>query len=254
MTWESYLERDPSIVLRIDLGSSTKNTRSSVSAVNVLLSELAKLLAMVRLATPIGLILYDERKVIANLQSNLGVENREIILRTLLERTSLAPSEAPPAHRAALSYDHLTRETHALTVLSSETKSYRERSNSFSRAILPYYERLESTYLEKLRKQGVSAAFDIVCNLFEPVLVIAISDGNVNSRGLFEGAKKAAKSNHRVIVELLSHFEEIIPIKTELGAQEFGVRVLECAPQELWQTVYVGVLEMSRIRSAFAAR
>lgn len=253
MTRESYLERDPSIMLMIDLCSSIRNSSSSLSTRNVFLSELAKLLAIIRSPTPIGLILYDERKAIANVEPSVGVENRERILRTLLEETSLPPIETPPAHQATHSYDDLTRETHALTALSSDTKSYRERFNSFSRAILPFYEHLESTYLEKLRKQGVSAAFDIVCNLSQPVLVIAISDGNANSRRLIEGAKKAAKSNHRVIVALLKHIGE--PIKTApLATQEFGLRVLECAAEELSQTVYLEVLEMSRIRSIVAAR
>jgi uncharacterized protein (DUF58 family) len=249
MTWESYLERDPSIVLMIDLSSSIKTTRSSVSARGVLLSELAKLLAMVNLATPIGLILYNERKVIADLQPSLGVERRERILRTLLEQTSLTPSEAPPAYQATRSYDDLTRETHALTALSSEPKSYRERFNSFSRAVLPFYKRLESTYLERLGKQGAFAAFDVICNLPEPVLVISISDGETNSVGLFEGARKAARSNHRVVVALLTEFEETSPFKTALDTQEFGLRVLECAPRELSQRVYAEVLELSRIRS-----
>lgn len=248
MTWESYLERDPSIVLMIDLSSSIKNTRSSVSP-RVLLTELAKLLAMVRLATPIGLILYDERKVIANLQPSLGVESRERVLRMILERTSLTPSEAPPARQAIHSYEDLTKETHALTALSSGAKSYRERFNSFSRAVLPFYKRLESTYLERLGKQGAFAAFDMVCSLPESVLVIAISDGKTNSVGLFEGAKKAARSNHRVVMALLADFEETLPIKTALGTQEFGLRVLECAPRELSQRVYAEVLELSRIRS-----
>ena len=219
----------------------------------VLLTELAKLLAMVRLPTPIGLILYDERKVITNLQPSLGVESRERVLRMILERTSLTPSEAPPARQAIHSYEDLTKETHALTALSSGAKSYRERFNSFSRAVLPFYKRLESTYLERLGKQGAFAAFDMVCSLPESVLVIAISDGKTNSVGLFEGAKKAARSNHRVVMALLADFEETLPIKTALGTQEFGLRVLECAPRELSQRIYAEVLELSRIRSSTIA-
>lgn len=254
MTRESYLERDPSIMLMVDLWPvSIKNAGSSVSDHNIFFNELAKLLTMIRLATPMGLILYDEWKVIANVQPSLGVQNRERILRTLLERTSLTPTEAPPVHQATRSYDELRRETHALTLLSSETKSHRERFNSFSHAVLPFYKRLKSTYPERLRKQGVFAAFDIVCNLAEPVLVIAISDGKTNSVGLFEGAKKAARSNHRVIVALLSHFEEPSPTNIALGTQEAGLRVLECAPQELSQTVYIEVLEMSHVRSTATA-
>jgi uncharacterized protein (DUF58 family) len=249
MTRESYLERDPSIMLMIDLCFSIGKTESSVSAGDVLISELSTLLATIRSATPVGLILYDERKVIATLQPSVGVENRERILQALLERTSSTPTEGPPARQATHSYDDLSRETHDLTVLSSETKSYRERFNSFSRAVLPFYKRLESTYLERLGKQGAFAAFDMVCNLSEPVLVIAISDGETNSVGLFEGARKAARSNHRVVVALLTEFEETSPFKTALDPQEFGLRVLECAPRELSQRVYAEVLELSRVRS-----
>lgn len=252
MTRESYLERDPSIVLMFDLSSSTKNLNSNVSARSVLLTEIAKLLTIIRFATPVGLILYDERKVIAKVEPSVGAENRERILGTLLEEASLT-IEAPFAHQATHSYEDLTRETRTLEVLSGETRLYRGRFDSFSRAILPFYEHLEAAYLERLRKQGAFAAFETVCSLSEPVLVIAISYGT-GSRGLFEGVKKTARSNHRVIVVLLSHSQETLPIKTVLSTQEFGLRVLECAPQELSQEVYDEVLEMSRIRPTVATR
>jgi len=93
----------------------------------------------------------------------------------------------------------------------------------------------------------------MVCSLPEQVLVIAISDGETNSVGLFEGAKKAARSNHRVVVALLTDFAKTLPIETALGTQEFGLRVLECAQKELSQRVYGKVFELSRIRSSTIA-
>jgi len=85
------------------------------------------------------------------------------------------------------------------------------------------------------------------------VLVIAISGGETNSLGLLEGARKAARSNHRVIILLLTDFARTLPIKTALATQEFGLRVLESTPRELSERVYVEVLELSRIRSTTVA-
>jgi len=52
---------------------------------------------------------------------------------------------------------------------------------------------------------------------------------------------------------LLTHLEEPLPINTALGSQEFGLRILECAPLELSQRVYAEVLELGRTRSTIAA-
>ncbi len=104
-----------------------------------------------------------------------------------------------------------------------------------------------SRRLSKLRKEGVFRAFEIISDLPDPTLVIAISDGKTNWVGLCEGARYAAMLNHGVIVGIRTWAEKggaTEPLQ-DLGN---GVRAVRCAPEDLWRAVSAEILEASRAR------
>ena len=92
-------------------------------------------------------------------------------------------------------------------------------------------------------------AFARVCGLSEPVLVFVISNDTVNQDGLYEGARNAAISNHRVVIAIVSQFGRASPIERLSGLERFGVRISEHAPQEISGVLGVEIRAMSRTRS-----
>lgn len=257
MTRESYLEREPAIVLMIDVSSSVKTARREMAIMPALISEAGNLLAAIRPESPVGLILYDEQTVIANVDATVGVENRERILRAILEAAKSTSNKAPQERRAIRPYAELARETDALLkerVFAARTKADWERFSSFASVVLPFYKRAQSKYFQRLRKQGVFRAFEIICNLPEPVLVIAISDGETNLDGLAEGTKNARTLNHQVVLAILAEPTKRIEILSDLEAQSVGV--LRCRPEELSTAIIAEVIGLnhSRIIPVEAAR
>jgi uncharacterized protein (DUF58 family) len=252
MTRESYLERDPTIMLMIDVSSSMNTKRQQSCVLEGLLSEAGNLLTSIGPSSPMGLILYDKQRVIANIEARQGMNSRDRILRTLLERAKTASAPAPLERRALRSYVDLARETNALareSAFVAKTKAYRERFYSLASFVLPFYRRAESKYFERLRRQGAFKAFEIICTLREPVLVIVISDGETNLDGLVEGAKKARTANHKVVLAVLEVPEqaERIEILSDLEGQ--GMGVLRCRPEELSRAINAEILKLSHSRT-----
>jgi uncharacterized protein (DUF58 family) len=252
MTTESYLERDPTIMLMIDTSSSMNTRRDGSSVLEAFLSEAGNLLKAIRPASPLGLILYDKRMVIENIEARQGVNGRERILRRLLETRKDTSVPALLEPQAIRPYANLAREADTLirkSAFAIETKAYWETLCSFASFVLPFYRRSESKYFERVRGQGAFKAFQIICSLPEPVLVIVISDGETNPDGLAEGAKKARILNHQVILATLAAPEPTKQIGTSSDLEGHGVRVLRCRPEELSRAINAEILKTGHRRT-----
>lgn len=257
MTRESYLERDPTIMLMIDISSSMNTRRQQPSVLEGLLNEAGNLLAAIRPASPLGLILYDKRGVIENIEARQGVNSRERILRTLLERAKSTSAPAPLERRAIRPHIDLARETNSLirgSALAPKTRAYWERFSSFASLILPFYQKAESKYFERAKRQGAFKAFESICTFPEPVFVIVISDGKTDLDGLVEGAKNAALAGHRVVLAILADPVKHRPADGFSELQEFGIQIFRTKPDQLLRTISAATLQMSHIRQIRATK
>ncbi len=255
MTREFYREKDPTIILVIDISSSMKTVRNGTSTLNSLVAETGKLLTAFQAASPVGLISFDEASVITNIRARQGGENREKIVLALVDSTEPISGISWPAMNNVRSYSNLTKDAHLLEKeLIQQSAAKPEWAGSFARTLLPYYQRAKSERLRKIRSQGVFRAFETVCNLPEPVLAVAISDGKTNLDGLYEGAKNAALAGHRVVLAILSDPLERRSADVLSELQGFGIQVFRIIPDQLWRTIDAATLQMSRIRQIHAAR
>jgi uncharacterized protein (DUF58 family) len=113
MAREFYLERDPHMILVIDVATFDMTAEESLSA--NLLRELASLMANTELArVSTGLMLYDERSVVANIDVGAGAENRERVLRTLMDQTQHTCVTIRPARETSRPLASLAAETTGL--------------------------------------------------------------------------------------------------------------------------------------------
>ena len=252
MTREFYLERDPTIVLLIDASSSMRAQRGKGSLLNSLVEEVQNFLEAIRLvSSPVGLILYDEETVIANIEPGLGFENRERILRALLQNTGNEPVLSTLSRSTIRSLAVLTEDTQSLErelSFREKTKPYHDRSVSFAGRILPFYRMAMSNRLRKLRRQGVFRAFELIGDLSEPVLVVAISNGKTNLDGLYEGAKRSAILKHRVIIAILLSSNEPSSVESFFTLEQARIRTLRCTPDQLWRITSSEIATMGRDR------
>jgi len=251
MVRDFYLERDPSIMLLVDASVLTIAERARGPDSKTLLGELATLLANAKLArSSIGLILYDERAVIAKIEARLGLENRERILQALLERAEHAPAAVFVTWQRSKSYSSLATETQTITrrLESVRTAPIPEVFAWFARAVLPFYRNAMSKYALRLRKDGAFRAFEITRELDEPMLVIAISSDRTGLDGLYEGARQATMSNHRVIIAFPVHPGNQRLSEWLSNPEEMGIRTVLCPPEGLWSAINAELLDMSRAR------
>jgi len=247
MAKEFYLERDPAIMLLIDVSSLTKtfNNRTLFDEVAILMSN--KQLA----SSAIGSILYDEGTVIENIRARSGTEHRERILSTLLGGVKSASTSF--GKRAIRAYAKLAKETYILageSHFSGKVMEHRKRFKAFGNLILPFYSGAASRYRKKLRAQGVFKAFGIVFEFSEPMLIIVIPGDKTDLYGLYEGAKHAAILNHRVIIAIPPDLERTVMIEEFLDLEGLGVRTLKRTHGELGIGMGSEIIAMKRTRRA----
>jgi len=239
-------------MLLIDSSSLAVAERTTGSVRKSLIGELAGLLANSQLArSPIGLILYDDRTIITKIEAGPGLENRERILRTFLQRTKHASVTKSSAQRTSTPYCSLPGEAGVIArqlASPGKTEPVRGPFALFAEAVLPFYRKAWSGYVPRLRKEGMFKAFEAICDLTEPVLVIAISDGRKNLDGLYGGAKRASALNHRVVVMILARSWRDSLTQLLSDSEAIGTRTVICSVGELWNAVNAEMLEMSRER------
>jgi hypothetical protein len=135
------------------------------------------------------------------------------------------------------------------SAFAAKTKGYRERLSTFASFILPFYDRAESEYFDRLKGQGAFRAFEIICTLPEPVLVIVISDGENNPDGLAEGAKNARILNHQVILAFLAAHGAIERTSISSVLERQDVAILRCSPKELARAINAEVAKLGHSRT-----
>jgi hypothetical protein len=134
----------------------------------------------------------------------------------------------------------------------TNTEGFWERLSLFANIVLPFYENAESKYFRRLRRQGVFKAFEIICTLPEPVLVIVISDGETNLDGLAEGAQNARTLNHRVVVTIVVEPDQDARDEILSHLRDRGVVILRCSPDGLPRAINDGILKSSLDRTVEA--
>lgn len=250
MARDFYLEKDPPVILVLDTsikGASHEATRASRT-----LNEIAVLLFSFRPSVATGLILCDEQKVVLTIDPAIGQTTRKQILRELLEVNDMHRMPSRSIGRRNRSHADIARDTVALKEarnLPGDTSVHWNRLGMFSDFILPFYERSLSKFPKRISSQGVFHAFELICSLPSPAVVISITDGKTNFEGLSEGAKRAAMMNHKVIVANFNHHgaDKATEVFLELGRH--GVRILKIDfDGALWKAVASEILTMSHAR------
>jgi hypothetical protein len=252
MTKEFYVDKNPTVILMIDVSSSMKATKNEAPLLNILLSELEKSLGSIPPETSVGLILFDEQKIDVEIEPTSGVENRQRIIHALLKQATPSATPGPHIQQVDQRYrDHLMAADLLMKEqeLPANTDSRMSQSASFTSKILPFLSKAKRNHVERLTAQGVFKAFERVCSLPEPVLVVVISSGATGLDGLCQGARNAAISNHRVIITILSQCKGAAPIEKLSGLKRFSVRVSERTPKEISGILSVEIPAMSHARS-----
>jgi len=253
MSRDFYLERELPIMLLIDASASMRAKRNGGSLLSELVGEVGDLLASTRpsAASPVGLVMFDERDVVAYIEPKSGQMNRDRVLQALVQRAELA--DAGPSLQREEGYQKTAREIEAMeseAASLSKTKPFCERSFALVSRILPFYKTAASKRISKLKNQGAFKAFQIVCSLHDAVLVITVSDGKTNLDALCEGARRATALNHRVLIIVLSPsvYGEAVKTQGSSDLEKFGLRALRCVPGQLWKTVHSETLIVARTR------
>lgn len=250
MARDFYLERDPTVILVIDI--SIEDMIHGTARASRFLDEMTALLSSFQPSVPLGLILCNRNRVVSTIESSVGQTTRKRILRELLEVSNFeqvtSPSfRGPTKFHASIAGD-MNDLKEALN-LSDKTHSHWNRIRMFSEFILPFYERSMLRHLKRISGEGVFHAFELICSLPSPGLVISITDGRTNLEGLSEGAKRAVMMNHKVILAIFDQHgaDESAEVFSEI--ERHGVRILKIGTDvTLWKAVASEILTMSHSR------
>lgn len=232
MVKEFSLEKQPTVMLLID--ASMKRT-SGGSTFNALVAALPDLMASLGDDTPIGLILFSEDSVVKYIPARLGEHQKQTILRALLE--SKVPDVTPT---------NTAPESPELT--SPEIYQFQRRFDRAFTKISMFYKDISTRRQERFRAQGAFMAFQSALMTPGQTLMIALTDGRSNMKGLIDGARTATISKHRVIIALLSEHgkgrtDHRVP---ELKAGRIEMRT--CSPGELPLIMETEIGRLSRER------
>jgi uncharacterized protein (DUF58 family) len=247
MKREAYLEKDPTVILMVDI--SLRTSRNAISP--ELMSGIGDLLAAIQPTSPLGLILYDHEKIIEFIEPETSHFNRERILRTILETVKLTLVPTTIERHVNRSRVDLTREAKTLkeSAIVAERTLSSKSFRSFANSVIPFYQRAESKYLRHIRKQGAFKAFEVVCALPEPILVIVICDGLTNNDGLVEGARNASLLGHNIVVAIPTTSDSPTRIDTISDLNDQRLRIFRCPPEDLPRAIGPEILMLGHSRS-----
>jgi len=230
-------DREPTIMLVIDASALAKSPSSANQASN-LLSQLGNLINDPRLnMSAMGLILYDENRIVTRCEPLQGFQNRTKLLRSLARISGEGSHPHQSMGQMSCSYMELIRETRLLTAkLEQSGTQIVEVFTSFANKLLPYYRAAASSHFQMLRNHGVFQAFEYVASLRDPALILSISNVKSGAQALIEGVKMAASMNHKIIVALIQMAHtEVQDQLQELN--DLGSGVALTSTKELWSAV-----------------
>jgi hypothetical protein len=234
-----HAEKDPTIMLLIDV-SALKQAMTRTGR-TIMLTQFVNLFNDPFIAmSPIGLIMFDERSVVARLEPQVGPEGRGKLRRTLFEKIGEGADFTDSLEDTTRSYVELLRERRRLTAqLTRQDRSnpFAELVKSLAAKILPFYDEAISTHLHRIRSQGAFKAFEIIATFTEPTLVVCVTNRNAKVSGLYEGARLVMTMNHHVIVALVESFGETEFTEPFIDLANLGIRPVTTTPDELWRRI-----------------
>jgi hypothetical protein len=248
-------EKDPTIMLLIDV-SALKHAIAGTGR-TIMLTQFSNLFNDPFVAmSPIGLIMFDERSVVARLEPQVGPEGRRELRRMLFEKISKGAELAESVEDTSRSYVELLREKRTLTARSTRPvrgNPFAELVESVAQKILPFYDEAISTHLRRVRNQGAFKAFELTATFTEPMLLVCVTDRSMKVSGLCEGARLAMEMNHHVIIAVVENFEKTESIEPFLDLENLGIRPVTTTPNELWRRINKE-LQSTRERRTLAGR
>jgi hypothetical protein len=232
-------EKDPTIMLLIDL-SVLKHAITSTSR-TIMLTQFSNLFSDPFVAmSPIGIIMFDERRIVARSWPQVGPEGRRKLRHMLFEALSEDYDLTESPEDTSRSYVELSREKRMLTVQSTQLNRinpFTELVESLAQKILPYYNKALSTHLHRVRNQGVFKAFEVTATFNEPMLLVCVTDRNAKTSGLYEGARLAMEMNHRIIIAVIESFRKIESAEPFMELANIGISLVITTPDELWRRI-----------------
>lgn len=242
MAKEFYPEKQPAVMLLIDAARTMKTIRKGRSTFGELLTALPNLLASLKPATPIGLTLYNENSILVNIPIQAGGNQKNLIINSLLENSGskIAKSKAPEGFGRPINDT-----TPAAWLTPQKTQ---ETFDPFSKLFSRFFTSIWPRRRIALRGQGAYLAFIRLLRFPESSLIIAITDGKTNLRGLIEGARTAAVSGHRIILALIATFQKVQTSYFFPELQNVGIKMQECSPEELPSAIQTEIARMTRER------
>jgi hypothetical protein len=248
-------EKDPTIMLLIDV-SALKHAIAGTDR-TIMLTQFSNLFSDPFVAmSPIGLIMFDERNIVARLEPQIGPEGRRELRRMLLEKISEGTELAESVEDTSRSYVELLREKQTLTAQSTRpirSNPFAELVESLAQKILPFYDVAISTHLHRVRNQGAFKAFEVTATLTEPMLLVCVTDRNSKVSGLYEGARLATEMNHHIIIAVVESFGKAESTEPFLDLANIGIHPVTTTPDELWRRINKE-LQSTRERRTLAGR
>jgi hypothetical protein len=251
-----YAEKDPTIMLLIDI-SALKQAMTAAGAA-IMLTQFMNLFSDPFIAmSPIGMVMFDQRSVVAHLDPQVGPEGRTRLRHMLFEKIDYDVDLSGQLGDSSRSYVELVRNRQALVAHSTREgrgNPFGDLVQSLASKVLPFYDVAISTHLLRVKGQGAFKAFEIIATLTEPTLTVCLASRNTKASGLYEGARLAATLNHRVVLALIDPHEYAEESADQFrGLTNLGVRLVTTTPDRLWRTVNKE-LEASGQRRAIAGR
>ncbi|MGD0176601.1 MAG: DUF58 domain-containing protein [Candidatus Bathyarchaeia archaeon] len=240
---EFFPDKQPAIVLVIDASRTMKATRNGKSIFGQFLATLPNLLASIKQATPIGLILYNENSIITNMSPQVGEHQRDLVLDTLLNCTGPGPTSRSNSLALKTASPKATTGT-----TSIERYQYQKIFNPILARLHWFYTDVRLRHRERMHQQGAFIALSHMGNRSDSCLIIAVTDGTTNLNGLIEGTRAATISGNRVILVLLTPYGKISTSHIFPELQDTGVKIQECLPEELPRLIEAEIARMSRER------
>lgn len=241
MARDLHAEKDPTIMILVDINIFELERASSDQRSNVILTQFANLFDDPFIAmSPMGLIMFDDRDVVSSLDPQIGPEGRKKLLRNLLGKLELRPYDQEPFEDISRPYQELVDDRQSLVKnLSSQERAAQigDFLASFIGKILPYYTEATSRHFHRVRSRGEFKAFEIVTALAEPALVVCLTSQKRRFNSLLEGARMAAAMNHRVIIALVESVRDVRATRFPQDPVDSGIRTVTTHPNDLWRAI-----------------
>ena len=235
MKKEYYSETEPAVLVVIDTSVLTRWSQVIV--------QLGKLFVTFLSSTPVGLVMFDDRKVIKQLTPSTGTHSRVLILRSLLTGSSLVHSDDTTLNERRL-HEELVELTRLLESTARNPPS--RRVDVLAQSLLPYYQNNLATYSSDLKQQGAFQALEAVSSS-SPMLIILVANYNRDARGLCEGAILANASGHRIILAVIGSARDAVPPEI-LALKESGVAVLQSGGADLANQIRQAIVNIPTMR------